>query len=816
MAFDVGSKFDTLSPRQRWCITMVADVQLSKVLIHYMGWPTRHDEWIEKESSRLAAPFTHTKYLQPIPDDGQGINSPEEKTLAELGFTEPEIAEAIKPENCKNEFQNSVNFAFYASHLKRLNQAHSNKKDGYTVGLWLDIRDKFNKWCIAEITQTADEAIRVHYFGWGEKYDEWVPKDSGRIAPAFQNSRFNQARLESATRPQVRFLTMEGFTEAEAEDAIKNCDNDLQNALNYCYFQRHLKKAAAKLANDEKLDAEAPDDSENPEPDEGFYVGQRVDIKDLNKKWCVGQIKHIQSDKLRVHYLGWSIKYGEWIPRRKGRVAPLFTYTRYTQSVGKTTNPSVQALINAGFSNEEAEEALKFAEGDLQNALNYAYYSQYCEVAGKNVVPEEDGLGLNLRMDVKDKRGTWCVAEILALHRHEAKVFYLGRPLSESDWISRAKQGDESNFAPLFSRTKENQPKNDELVLEEKHILSAGFSKQEAAKVISESDGFLQNALNRAFYDAYLRCEADEKNGHESLVKVGNGLDVLDQFSNWCVAEVLQVQPYEFKVRYVGWSSQYDTWIPKGALRTAPLFTHTTKKQTRVESASAPEEKHLVTLGFTVEEAVEALKDCDQFMQNAVNSIYYSSHLRASTPEYAALMQVGTRVDVQDSYGKWCVAEIMELKTFEFKVHFLGWNNNYDCWIPKGSIRVAQEFTRTDSNQPRLASATPPQIRFLVEMGFTEEEAHEAIVFCEDDLQNAINRAFHTRFVNMLHIPNAKDIERTTEEFRRNPKEFAFIPNPHHITSLVGMGFNEEQATIALTVTNNNLQEAIDMLVGQF
>jgi len=47
-----------------------------------------------------------------------------------------------------------------------------------------DVLDKVGKWCAGEIIDLKDNAVQVHYTGWSEKWDEFIARDSKRIAKA--------------------------------------------------------------------------------------------------------------------------------------------------------------------------------------------------------------------------------------------------------------------------------------------------------------------------------------------------------------------------------------------------------------------------------------------------------------------------------------------------------------------------------------------------------------------------------------------------------------------------------------------------------
>ncbi|KAG7393440.1 hypothetical protein PHYPSEUDO_009644 [Phytophthora pseudosyringae] len=62
--FFVGQWLDVKDTVNQWLESTVMDIADGKVLIHYHGWPTRWDEWIDFESDRIAAFRTRTPHTQ--------------------------------------------------------------------------------------------------------------------------------------------------------------------------------------------------------------------------------------------------------------------------------------------------------------------------------------------------------------------------------------------------------------------------------------------------------------------------------------------------------------------------------------------------------------------------------------------------------------------------------------------------------------------------------------------------------------------------------------------------------------------------------
>ena len=56
--------------------------------------------------------------------------------------------------------------------LNQLAEQYDFRKD-LKDGMYLDARDTSQTWCFAQAVKvTAPYSVRIHYEGWGEKYDE--------------------------------------------------------------------------------------------------------------------------------------------------------------------------------------------------------------------------------------------------------------------------------------------------------------------------------------------------------------------------------------------------------------------------------------------------------------------------------------------------------------------------------------------------------------------------------------------------------------------------------------------------------------------
>jgi hypothetical protein len=65
---------------------------------------------------------------------------------------------------------------------------------------------------------------------------------------------------------------------------------------------------------------------------ENLIIGDKLDVKDTENVWCVGEVKEIikngkNKDILFIHYIGWNNSFDEYIFQSSNRLAPFGLYT---------------------------------------------------------------------------------------------------------------------------------------------------------------------------------------------------------------------------------------------------------------------------------------------------------------------------------------------------------------------------------------------------------------------------------------------------------------------------------------------------------
>lgn len=99
----------------------------------------------------------------------------------------------------------------------------------FEVGMWLDIKDTIDQWLEAQITQVREDAIYVHYNGWGARWDEWININSPRIdifrSHTVQNPKSNYLSPFPNILPESQRVPQQPYISHNLKDTINEaCD----------------------------------------------------------------------------------------------------------------------------------------------------------------------------------------------------------------------------------------------------------------------------------------------------------------------------------------------------------------------------------------------------------------------------------------------------------------------------------------------------------------------------------------------------------------------------------------------------------------
>jgi hypothetical protein len=68
-----------------------------------------------------------------------------------------------------------------ANNFTNLQQFNLKNRE-FSIGMWVDAKDTIDQWLEAQVMDIRDNQVFIHYNGWGVRWDEWIDKNSARLA----------------------------------------------------------------------------------------------------------------------------------------------------------------------------------------------------------------------------------------------------------------------------------------------------------------------------------------------------------------------------------------------------------------------------------------------------------------------------------------------------------------------------------------------------------------------------------------------------------------------------------------------------------
>lgn len=122
--------------------------------------------------------------------DYEGLFIPESYKSLEKRTTwnKVESIEVLKQNinNIKELIKNTPNLNYEFFHtIKNIfttNETSMNPTLDFKIGQWIDAKDSLDQWIEAQIIDIKENKVFVHFFGWGNSFNEWINIDSARLA----------------------------------------------------------------------------------------------------------------------------------------------------------------------------------------------------------------------------------------------------------------------------------------------------------------------------------------------------------------------------------------------------------------------------------------------------------------------------------------------------------------------------------------------------------------------------------------------------------------------------------------------------------
>jgi len=151
--------------------------------------------------------------------------------------------------------------------------------------------------------------------------------------------------------------------------------------------------------------------------------------------------------------------------------------------------------------------------------------------------------------------------------------------------------------------------------------------------------------------------------------KVGDKITAKDKVNNWLPAEIMETGNGKYKVHYTGYTDYYDAWIPDDWIKPVNSKTPSTNNSTTVTQ----------------------------------------NNTGGNTVTHNAGYKVGDKITAKDKVNNWLPAEIMEIGNGKYKIHYTGYTDYYDAWIPDDWIKPLNSKTAA-TNNPTTEQAKDPEM----------------------------------------------------------------------------------------------------------
>ena len=140
--------------------------------------------------------------------------------------------------------------------------------------------------------------------------------------------------------------------------------------------------------------------------------------------------------------------------------------------------------------------------------------------------------------------------------------------------------------------------------------------------------------------------------------KVGDKITAKDRVGNWLPAEILEIGNGQYKIHYTGYTDYYDGFIPAGWIKPLNAKTPAANNTTTGTQNNNAENTGTQNTGY----------------------------------------KVGDKITAKDRVNNWLPAEIMEIGNGRYKVHYTGYTDYYDGWIPADWIKPLNAKTPATNN----------------------------------------------------------------------------------------------------------------------
>jgi hypothetical protein len=512
-------------------------------------------------------------------------------------------------------------------------------------------------------------------------------------------------------------------------------------------------------------------------------------------------------------------------------------------------------LISMGYSEEDAKKALAKNNYDFNLSLEFlAKIAQEKEEAVKKKKQEEDEkIAKKLQEEEKKLAKQKELEDHKAKKQEEEELKKLKKIQEEEERKQKKEEEEETRrLKKLQEEEAKKRRKSDDkgksklsnlgdpdpaLVLQ---LVDLGFDLQMSREALKLSQNDFVKALDNLTamkeQKEGSRRKSDDKGSSNREPDPSLVLQLVDLgFDLNMAREALKVSQNDF-------GKALDNLAAAKSHKETPRRKSDDKIGSKIEAPCDPDPAlvlQLVDLGFDLSSSKDALKSSKNDITKALDALTLSSSQKKTTvnsnvpdlpemPSYynSALSQQIQQPSLAEPSGRKNAQNYAESKSNLMAMGFSGAKVDQALAAANGDFSVALDSLARDAENDRHPTPVQSQpssidqnVRQLMFMGYDEQLSRNALNQSQGDLARAIS-LLNKPVTSQMHNPNSHydpspPSYNSISNIHGNP--FSSLPQPQHqspeIQQLVEMGFPRDKVIDALLRSNNNVEQALGLLM---
>ncbi|CAH1763188.1 2206_t:CDS:2, partial [Entrophospora sp. SA101] len=245
-------------------------------------------------------------------------------------------------------------------------------------------------WYSATMMDVKDGRIRVHFDGWSDYFDEWIPAGSQRMKEmTIEEIVEAQKKLDVMKKDEGLIEQTENFYKSLLKRNNKQLINNYANQSSFdFYFARNTRRSA-------RNDVILTDGNILAKLKTRFKLGNKIEVRDRLREWMPATIIASKGCRILIHYDDVPAFYDEWIDITSDRlrvrqiIKEPDTYAH--QNSSKAISSSLHLI------NKKDRHQRKSGKCDINDDNNQVSHLEFV-VNGERIGSFEGAMGINFQI----------------------------------------------------------------------------------------------------------------------------------------------------------------------------------------------------------------------------------------------------------------------------------------------------------------------------------------------------------------------------------------------------------------------------------